>query len=300
MTHSVERNRFDLRFQAHRLRNSAREARLLGSIADRGIEQPLSGVDLDDGRLLLLDGFQRYRCAERLGIECLPYVSLGNNEAEGIARLLESRKNQSLSLLEQARFVEELLGVHQLSIADVAERLSRSKAWVSTRHRLLAEMSATVQEILFRGAFPVYSYMVTLRPFMRMNSVSRDEVTRFVQALAGQSLSVRELELLANGYFRGPRSLREAIDQGRWKWSLQQMQQVPQDPAELHDHERTMLRELERLLKTMQWITTRCESPHLKTREFYAQANLLVASLLGRRESFFHKLEEFYDRSGQA
>ena len=47
-----------------------------------------------------------------------------------------------------------------MSLADVAEMLSRSKAWVSMRRGLLEEMSQAVQEILFRGAFPVYSYMV--------------------------------------------------------------------------------------------------------------------------------------------
>ena len=50
--------------------------------------------------------------------------------------------------------------------------LSRSKAWVSMRRNLLTEMSDAIGQILFRGAFPVYSYMVTLRPFMRMNGRS--------------------------------------------------------------------------------------------------------------------------------
>ena len=40
--------------------------------------------------------------------------------------------------------------------------------------------------------------------------------------------------------------------------------------------------------------------PRLQTRDFHAQANLLVASLLSRRESSFKKMEEFYDRSGHA
>jgi hypothetical protein len=142
--------------------------------------------------------------------------------------------------------------------------------------------------------------MATLRPFMRMNGVGRDEIERFVQAVAGQRLSVREIELLAHGYFRGPASLRQAIDQGNWKWSLEQMQAVPEDPEGCNDVERALLRELERLLKSMQGVMTRCDSARLETRAFYAQANLLVASLLSRRESFFKKMEEFHDRSGDA
>lgn len=299
MSETVERTSLDLRYQSYRLRNNATEARLLASIAERGIDQPLSGVDTPQGRLLL-DGFKRYRCATKLAIECVPYVSLGEEAAIGIASLMCVAKHKTLSILEQARFVVELLTMYDMSIADVAETLSRSKAWVSMRGGLLKEMSQMVQEVLFRGAFPVYSYMVTLRPFMRMNGVGQGEIERFVRAVAGQRLSVREIELLAHGYFRGPASLRQSLDQGNWKWSLEQMQAVPDDPEGCNDVERALLRELERLLKSIGRVMARCDSARLQTRAFYAQANLLVGSLLSRRESFFNKMEEFHDRSGHA
>jgi len=299
MSETVERSSLDLRYESYRLRNGAAEARLLASVAEHGIEQPLSGVDTPQGRLLL-DGFKRYRCATKLGVECLPYVSLGEEESLGIISLMRVAKQKTLSILEQARFVVELLTMHDMSIADVAETLSRSKAWVSMRRNLLKEMRPAVQEILFHGDFPVYSYMVTLRPFMRMNDVGPREIERFVQAVAGGRLSVREIELLAHGYFRGPASLRQAIDQGNWKWSLQQMQSVPEDPEGCNGFERTLLRDLEQLLKLIGRVVTRCDDPRLKTRAFHAQANLLVAGLLSRRESFFKKMEEFHDRSGHA
>jgi ParB/RepB/Spo0J family partition protein len=213
MSQCVERSSLDLRYEAYRMRNDAAEARLLASIAERGIEEPLAGVDTPQGRLLL-DGFRRNRCAAKSGIECVPYVSWGEDETRGIASLLSARRQRTLNILEQARFVGELLSTHEMTLADVAEMLSRSKAWVSTRRNLLAEMSDAIQQILFRGAFPVYSYMVTLRPFMRMNGIEPKEIERFVRAVAGAKLSIREIELLAHGYFRGTPSLREAIDQG--------------------------------------------------------------------------------------
>jgi ParB/RepB/Spo0J family partition protein len=298
MSETVERTSFDLRYQTYRLRNDAAEARLLASIAERDIEQPLTGVDTPQGRLLL-DGFKRYRCATKLGIECVPYVSLGEEEAAGIAALVRAERKK-LSILEQARFVAELISMHDMSMADVAEMLSRSKAWVSMRRGLLEEISEPLQEILFRGAFPVYSYMYTLRPFMRMNGVTQDDIERFVKAVSGQRLSVREIELLADGYFRGPESLRREIGQGNWKWSLQQMQTVPEDAEACNDTERALLAELERLLKSMHRVMARCDDERLQSRAFHAQANLLLARLLSRRESFFNKMEEFHDRSGQA
>lgn len=297
MSESVERTSLDLRYQTYRLRNNTAEARLLASIAERGIEQPLAGVDTPQGHLLL-DGFKRYRCATKLGIECLPYVSLGEEEAMGIASLMRVAKNTSLNILEQAKFVVELISMHDMSIADVAETLSRSKAWVSMRRGLLEEMSQAVQEILFRGRFPAYSYMVTLRPFMRMNGVGQEELERFVEAISGQRLSIREIELLAQGYFRGPDTLRQEINQGHWKWSLAQMQAVPEDPDACNNAERALLKDLQQLLKLTQRVMTRCDDDRLQSRAFHAQANLLVVRLLSRRETFFRKMEEFHDRSG--
>ena len=190
--------------------------------------------------------------------------------------------------------------LREMTTADVAQLLSRSKGWVSGRRGLLREITPAVEQILFRGDLPVYSYMVTLRPFMRMNGVGQKEIEQFVQALAGQRLSVRQIDWLAHAYFRGPASLREAIDQGKWKWSLEQMQAVPQDPDGCSDVEQAFLRDLQRLLKSMQRLMMACDDPKLQTRAFFAQANLLVVNVLGRRDSFFKKMEEFYDRSGHA
>jgi len=258
MSETVERSTLDLRYQDHRLRDKAREARLLSSIAQRGIEQPLEGVDTPQGRILL-NGFKRYRCAEKLSIESVPYVSLGNEETLGIAALMQPSKDKDLNILEQAKFVAELLTVHQMSIADVAELLSRSKAWVCVRKSLLEEMNEEIQQILLCGKFPVYSYMHTLRPFMRINGIGQDKILRFIQALAGQSLSVREIQLLADGYFHGPENLQQAVDQGKWSWALEKMKAVPADPDGCSVLERSVLNDLERLQKYMHQIPVKCQ-----------------------------------------
>ena len=84
-----------------------------------------------------------------------------------------------------------------MSVAEVAQTLSRSKGWISMRRGLLEEMGPAIEQVLFRGTFPVYSYMYTLRPFMCMNEVGREPVERFIAAVAGRRLSVRDIELLA-------------------------------------------------------------------------------------------------------
>ena len=299
MSKLLERSTLDLRYEGHRLRDDAVEARLLQSIAQRGIEEPLEGVDTPEGRFLL-NGFKRNRCAGRLGIDCVPYISLGEDEATGIVNLMRGSTNKSLGILEQARFLVDLLSIHGMSVAEVAQTFSRSKAWVTMRRGLLDQMSQTIQEILFRGTFPVYCYMYTLSPFRRMNSVTQDEIELFVKSVAGHQLSVREIDMLAHGYFRGPASLREAISGGKLGWSLEQMKNVPEDREGCSEFERVLLRDFQSLQKSMRRVMVKCHDKRLASRAFYAQANLLVASLLSRRESFFKKMEEFHDRSGHA
>ena len=58
------------------------EERLLASIAQRGIEEPLEGVEVKE-RSVLLNGFKRYRCARKLRLATVPYSSLGPRRGRG-------------------------------------------------------------------------------------------------------------------------------------------------------------------------------------------------------------------------
>ncbi len=297
MHENIERCTLDLRYQGYRLRDDDREARLLADMAARGIEEPLQGVDTADARVLL-NGFKRFRCAQKLHLDCVPYVSLGREEADGIMQLMQARQEQGLSILEQAKFVEELLTVHGMSPAGVAESLGRSKGWVSMRRCLLDEMSSPVQQILFAGKFPVYCYMYTLRRFMRMNEVGQQEIEVFVRAVSGRRLSVRDIELLAEAFFRGGDSLRQGIEEGKLDWSLEYLKNVPDDQQGTNDVERLLLKDLQGVQKLMQRIMAKCNHRKLESRAFFAQANLLAGSLLTKLELFGESMRQFHDRSG--
>jgi hypothetical protein len=299
MSQIVELSSLDLRYEGHRLRDPAGEVRLLASVRERGIEQPLQGVD-PPGARILLNGFKRRRVAEKLGIAAVPYVSLSQEVATGILGLMRVATAKTLGILEQARFLADLLSIHGMSVAEVAETLSRSKGWVCMRRQLLEEMSPAVRDALFGGRFPVYSYMYTLRPFMRMNTVVKEAIERFVKAVAGRRLSVRDIELLARAYFRGPDCLREAIEGGRLGWSLKHIKDVPQDPEGCSPLERGLLADLEALRKCMERVMAKCGDQRLASRAFFAQANLLSGGVLGILPPFSERMKEFYDRSGRA
>lgn len=294
----VELTSLDLRYEGRRMKNRAQEGRLLSSIAERGIEEPLEGVDAHGARVLL-NGFKRYRCARRLGIGTVPYASLGEDEATGIVALLKLSNTRSLGLLEQAGFIDELRSVHKLSVAQIAEQLSRSKSWVSMRAGLIGEMSEGVRRALFSGAFPVYPYMYTLRQFMRMNTGGKQEVDEFVAALSGKRLSVRDVEQLAHGYFRGPESLREQIRAGNVALPLEELRHRDRGADGCNPFEQGLLKDLEITGKYMQRVMGKSGDRRLKTRTFHAQANLLTAGILSRSAAFWQTVRQLHDRSGQ-
>ena len=121
MSQLVELSSLDLRDEGYRLRDDAREGRVMVSVAERGIEHPLEGVDTPAARLLL-NGFKRVRSARKLGLDSVPYVSLGEEEAMGILSLMRASTDKALNVLEEARFIGELLTVHGLNVPEIGAK----------------------------------------------------------------------------------------------------------------------------------------------------------------------------------
>ena len=299
MANEVDLGSLDLRYESFRLKQPALEERLLSSMLQRGIEEPLEGVEVKQAKVLL-NGFKRYRCARKLRLATVPYSSLGQDEAAAILSLLKLSNNRTLGILEQAAFIAELKNVRRMNVAEIAAELSRSKSWVTMRLGLMAELSAGVRQQLFTGAFPVYSYMYLIRQFMRMNGVKADEIERFVLATSGHGLSVREVEQLAHGFFRGPESFRQEILKGNLALPLERMRQVPQSADGCSEFERVLLGDLELTQKYMQRVMGKSQDPRLKSRAFHAQGHLLTAGILSRSRAFFHTLRQLHYRNGQA
>jgi hypothetical protein len=128
MAKEIDLSSLDLRYEGHRMKNPGLEERLLVSIAQRGIEEPLEGVQREQANILL-NGFKRYRCAHKLQLRSVPYASLGEDEVGAIMNLLRISNNRALSILEQAAFIDELYASGCLSVAEMAKELSPSKSW---------------------------------------------------------------------------------------------------------------------------------------------------------------------------
>jgi hypothetical protein len=288
----------DLRYEGYRLRQPRREEALLAAIAREGIREPLLGV-LRDTTPIVLDGFKRCRAARTLHLHSVPFASWGSDEVAGILKLLRADREHALSLLEQARFVDQLHTERGLSPADIAQQLGRSPAWVVVRLGLLRELSPVVSQALFAGAFPVYAYLYTLRPFRRLKGVRSADLDQFVGALRGHKLSVRQIEGLAHGFFRGPASFRQEVLQGHLTLAMRQLEEAPSDPDSGSEFERIFLHDLEQTQKGILRVVGKSQDPKLQSPAFRAQCNLLTAALLGQAAAFVRTLRQLHDRTGQ-
>ncbi|MCP4289488.1 MAG: chromosome partitioning protein ParB, partial [Gammaproteobacteria bacterium] len=101
------------------------------------------------------------------------------------------------------------------------------------------------------GTFPAYSWLYTMRQFMRLNATSKEEVETFVRSVAGKGLSTRDIETLAHGYFKGSQNLRQQIISGKISWALGQIKQSQSSAPDCSKLEQAMLRDLEIVQKQM-------------------------------------------------
>lgn len=299
MIEHIELSDLDLRYESYRLRSKKEEQHLIHSVLNHGIREPLQGVANEDGFKILLNGFKRVRCARKLNIEIVPWYSLGQDEAVGILELLRRSTAKHLTILEQARLIDELQGVHAMSTADIALMVEKSKAWVSVRTGIMDGMSECTKSAVFNGLFPAYAYLYVLRPFIRINAVTKKEVDAFVTAVSGMDLSIRDIRTLAQGYFKGSDELRRQITDGNIPWCLRQLKETIKFESGCTGDEQRMLTDLDRLLRAMRRIAVNSYDNRLKSGAFFAQANLLTKDLLDQVTPLEQSLRALHDRSGQ-
>ena len=124
---------------------------LAESIRAQGVLQPVVVRPRAAGGYELIAGERRWRAAREAGIATVPALVRAADDRESLLlALVENVAREQLSPVEEARAYAVLLDEFELSLADVAERVGRSKPSVSNRVRLL-ELPEDVLGMLERG-----------------------------------------------------------------------------------------------------------------------------------------------------
>ncbi len=299
---AVEIRYINRRFEELRLKDTQREKMLCLSIAEKGLREPVKVVEKSAETVILIDGYKRLRSLIKLGIHYVNVIAISTDEAEGLLQLMRFSNANKLSYLEEALVIDELNRHYGLAVRDIANHLERSKAWVSVRKGIIEEMGEKVKEALQTGRFPVRSYMYTLRQFTRVNEISKHAVECFVEAVSGKGYSTRDIDLLAYGYFRGGKELKDQIEHGNSDWTLKCMKRSRSESAGtaalqgLNETEGNIIRDLELAQKYINKTTVTLINDATRSRAFQANACIVIKGILDNIERFNSTLKDFYDR----
>jgi ParB family chromosome partitioning protein len=185
---------------------------LADSIRAQGVAQPIVARPLSktDGiqRYEIIAGERRWRAAQLAGLEAIPTVIREVPDEAAIAMaLIENIQRENLNPLEEARALDRLIREFDLTHAEAAEAVGRSRASVSNLLRL-QELSEKVKPMLEERQIE----MGHARALLAIsNPVQQHDAARQV---VKNSLSVRETErlvkrMLDNG--SGSKAARKAV-----------------------------------------------------------------------------------------
>ncbi len=290
---TIDITKINLQNESLKLKNKKVENGLLLSITEKGIHDPLLGF-FSNNLFILVDGFKRYRCCKKLHIYNLPISEIALDEANAFIKTLRISNSKSLHVLEQAKFIKGLQDNHNMTIRCIAASLDRSVNWVSIRLTLLKDLTPLLEEKIFKGYFPVWNATGVLHQFKRSNIASNAEIDSFVKAVSGKKLSVKDVDLLANGYFKGGNELKKQIENGNFSWSVNKLKERDAQSDVLNDKEKTCLKDLEITSKYIGRIIFKLPS-FKNNNNFYSTGGLLAEGILNKLNKFQQILTIFIE-----
>lgn len=296
-------NAIGLCFEHTRHKDRDAERRLLSSITQQGILDPLQiARDSATGGWVLLDGFKRYRCARKLDLGMAPVACIGDSVPEGVFALLRRNRSGGLSTMEQASMVHELYQRHAMSIYDIAAQLGHCPSWVSMRLNMLEDLGDFVRTKIMSGAFPARAYMYGIKGFTRVNKIPQERIEAFVGALSGKGLSTRALIELWRAYVGGDAAMERLIIEGDAHRTLHMLHTEAQGSVDgaLDDVQRSYINDLKETATGMGRIISGASAMDLGGASFNQHVNLLAHALLACADEFSRVIRELYDRSGPA
>jgi ParB family transcriptional regulator, chromosome partitioning protein len=196
----LEFHQLDLRYERLRVRQPARERRLLASLADAGQQMPIVVVAADP-TYVVVDGHKRVRCLRRLHRDTVGAVAWEMPEADALIFRQRLHTDATDSALEQGWLLRTLHEDHQLALDVLARRFDRSVSWVSRRLGLVRALPDAVQHRIQDGQLVAHAAMKYLVPLARANA---DDCVRFVEAIVPHRLTTRQIGQLYQVYVTGP------------------------------------------------------------------------------------------------
>lgn len=146
-------DRIDTKAQVRTTFDEDSLAELASDIKTRGIMQPITVRQVEEGRFLIVAGERRYRAAAIAGLTAVPALVRNATDAEAEdMQLAENIQREELSLMDTAAGIRKLFN-REKNLGKVAALVNKSKPWVCKHLALTMEdMSQHAKALMRDGA----------------------------------------------------------------------------------------------------------------------------------------------------
>jgi len=161
---------------------------LAASIATRGVIQPVIVRPLRGGRYQLVAGERRWRAAQKAQLHEIPALirDLEDRDVMALA-LIENIQREDLNPIEEARAYQRLAEREDMTQAEIARLVEKSRSHVANLQRLLS-LPETVLDHVEQGRLDMGHARAL---------VGREDAAELAERAVDKKLSVREVEKLA-------------------------------------------------------------------------------------------------------
>lgn len=149
----MDLNRFDLDLERLHRSKAIAVARMARSLKERGQLTPVIVMESREC-FLLVDGFKRYRAAEKLGRTFLNAVAVQADLKKAKAMVYLLNRSGGFSIIQEALFVKELIEIDGLTRSEAGLLMDRHKSWVSRRLDMVRRLSRELVEALLLELIP--------------------------------------------------------------------------------------------------------------------------------------------------
>ena len=181
------------RYQPRSVMDPERLEELAESIKAQGLVQPVVIRPLArEGHYELIAGERRWRATQLAGLKTIPAIVRQIEDESALAlALIENIQREDLNPLEEALAIKRLIDEFELTHAEAAHAVGRSRAAVTNLLRLL-ELDPKVRNLIESG-------QINMGHARALLSLSAIEQVRLAQEIVAKGLSVRQTEHLVRG-----------------------------------------------------------------------------------------------------
>ena len=169
---------------------------LADSISKVGVLQPIIVRPYSDGYQIIA-GERRWRAAKAAGLQKVPVRVMSTSDTECLElALIENLQRQDLNAMEEAHGYRRLLNDYQMTQAELADKVSKSRPAIANALRLL-DLPDEVQDMLSEEKLTAGHARAVL------SVPDEDRRLKLAHRIAEDGLSVREAETLARLFAAG-------------------------------------------------------------------------------------------------